>query len=407
MNLDAATRHLTYGLQIHPGESWSDIRTTILEKAAVVRNRLCSNRPFGLGVRLSGKAAGELASPEARRAAKAMLGEKGFYVFTLNGFAHGPLAPGVLKEKVYQPDWRTTTRREYTIQLIDILADWLPDGMCGSINTLPGSYKPWILRRDDPNRMVRELVDCVLHLVRLQDLMGKEIQLCLEPQPGCYLESTEETVGFFRERLFVEGVKEVTRRSGVSPDRAEAWIRRHIGVCLDTCALAVQFEDLLASWAVYRREGIRIAKVQLSAGLEVFNERSRIEALHPFVEPTYLHPVKALTRHGAIRSWNDLPDALRIVKDQAEYERLRIDFRVPLYWAGTAQLSTTAMLLNDAVWSALGRGPCNHFEVETQPVDVMPTGLRPASAEDCSARELEWVLDRWRRGSPPVGPTTS
>jgi len=44
-------------------------------------------------------------------------------------------------------------------------------------------------------------------------------------------------------------------------------MRCHLGVCLDTCHSALQFEDPLESLRAYRDEGIRISKIQLSAAL--------------------------------------------------------------------------------------------------------------------------------------------
>lgn len=409
MKIGTSTDHLTYCLNIHPGESWTEIREAIREKAVRVRGAVAPDRPFGLGLRLGARAAAELGAPGLRREIRAELEELGLYVFTLNGFVHGAFHGARVKERAYQPDWRTAARKQYTLQLADILADWLPDGVSGSISTVPGSFKPWVLRPDDPARMVRELMDCVLHFARLHQSTGKELHLGLEPEPSCYLETTEETVGFFKQRLWREGAQVLSRRAGVTPGRAEEWIRRHLGVCFDTCHVALQFENLERAWATYEAEGIRISKTQLSAALQVYNERTRIEALHPFVEPTYLHQVKVMTRHGAIRSWTDLPDALRIVKDQAEYEELRIHFHVPLHWPGSAKLSSTRDTLTDAFFAGLRQSDCRHWEVETYTFDVLPPDIRPADVVESIREELQWVLHRaapeGNRSLPPSNPS--
>ena len=388
-------RHLAHCLSLRPGETWDDTCRAVVERAAAVRKALGTRDPLGIGLRLGGLAAAGLNVPGAREQFQDLLADHRLYVFTVDGTSYGGHRGATVKEKVYQPDWRTQVRREYTATLADHLAALLPDGMSGSICTVPGSWKPWIIRPDDADRMVREWMDCVLHLDRLVERTGRVIHLGLEPEPGCYLETTAEVIRFYKETLLPKGIAHLRRRNVKEPARAEALIRRHLGVCIDTCHAAIQFEDPAEILDAYAGEGIRVSKVQLGAALEVFNERSRIEALHPFVEPVYLHQVKAETRHGAIRSWNDLPDALRIVKDQPEYERLRILFHVPLTWTGDARLGTTVRDLSPAFWDGLRTGDCQHIEIETDAVDVRFDSRRPSNAVSAIAQEMSWVMERW------------
>jgi sugar phosphate isomerase/epimerase len=396
-------RHLTYCMNIHPGETWEDVREAVSRYAAAVQKTLGVRDPFGLGLRLSGKAAVGLTAPGERERFQAWLAEHGMYVFTLNGCAHGNFHGGPVKERAYQPDWRTQVRREYTNLLADHLAALLPEGMDGSISTVPGSWKPWIIRPDDADRMVRQWMDCLLHLDQLVERTGRVIHLGLEPAPGCFLESAAEWIRFYNQTLLPRGIDHLRTRNVRNAARAEALIRRHLGVCVDTSHAAVQFEDPVAILDACADAGIRVSKIQLSAGLQVFNERSRIEALHPFVEPVYLHQVKAETRHGAIRSWNDLPDALRVVKDQPEYQRLRVHFHVPLDWSGDAQLGTTTGDLTPAFWQRLRSGDCRHLEMETYTYDVLPPGLKPPDTVAGIAREYAWVMRHWGEPAPGAG----
>lgn len=387
-------RHLTYCLNIHPGETWDENLAAIREKAFAVKQRVCPDASFGLGLRIGSRAAVTLQDPARRAELKACLADQDCYAFTINGFPYGAFHAGAVKEKVYQPDWRTTARRDYTIRLCDILADILPDGVDGSISTVPGSFKPWIIRPDDDARMVERLAECAIHLARLRDQTGRLLHIGLEPEPGCYLETTDETLKFFIEQILSKGVPYVRRRTGCEVGQAETWLRTHLGVCLDTCHVAIQFETPADVLAEFEAEEIRVSKIQLSAALEAFNERTCIEALHPFVEPVYLHQVKALTRHGAIRSWNDLPDALRQVKDQREFEQLRVHFHVPLFWQGSAQLGTTATGLDQRFFEAVATSSCRHLEIETYTFDVLPESVFADDVVACIAREYEWVTQR-------------
>ena len=56
--------HLTYCLNIHPGETWAENFAAIREKALRVKELIAPDRPFGLGLRLSRRAADSLAEDE-------------------------------------------------------------------------------------------------------------------------------------------------------------------------------------------------------------------------------------------------------------------------------------------------------------------------------------------------------
>lgn len=398
--------HLTYCLNVHPGETWAEVLENVKSKACAVRDRVGSGAPFGLGLRLGQEAVSQLQEPGALDAFENFLRQEQLYVFTLNGFPYGRFHQAGLKEKVYQPDWRATTRRDYTVQLADVLARLLPAGMQGSISTVPCSFKPWIIRPGEERRMVERLMECVAHLAAVEERTGRCIHLGLEPEAGCTLESTAEAMAFFQDRLLVTGRDFLARRCGCTPPRAEEFIRRHLGICFDTCHAAIQFEDAASALQRCREAGLRVSKVQLSAALEVHNERSQLEALRPFVEPVYLHQVKARTRMGTLRAWNDLPDALRDIHPRGEVERMRVHFHVPLFWPGDHLLGTTAAQLTDAVLRAACDAPETHLEIETYTFDVLPEALRQRDVVESIAEEYRWVLARlqplWATGQPRV-----
>ncbi len=286
--------HLTYCQNIHPGESWEENFTAIREKAVAVKQRVCPDQWFGLGLRLSAQAAGELANPERRAEALDFFAANHLYPFTINGFPYGRFHQERVKEAVYAPDWRTPERRDYTIQLADILAGMLPEGIEGSISTVPCSFKPWITTDSEKVAMAHNLAACVAYLDALRDDTGRTIHLGLEPEPDCFLETTDETIAYFKDYLLISGVEEIGRILGCDRAHAEELLRRHLGICFDTCHVALQYEDLHASLLAYRDAGIRISKVQISAALRsAANEPAR-EALAVFNEPVYLHQVKGL-----------------------------------------------------------------------------------------------------------------
>lgn len=384
--------HLTYCLNIHPSDTWDEVFKSIRTSAMAVRDRVCSDRPFGLGLRLSYDAAVSLQEPDNLKTFQAFLQEQDAYVFTINGFPYGGFHQDNLKEKVYQPDWRTAARRDYTVLLCDLLAELLPDGQIGSISTVPCSFKAWIIRPSDADKMVERLVDCVAHCLSLEERTGKTITLGLEPEPSCYLETCKEVVTFYQDKILQRGIPFLARRRGLSPERAEQVIRQHLGVCLDTCHTAIQYESLCDSMRAYDAAGIPVTKVQLSAALEVYNDQSQLDALRAFVEPVYLHQVKAMTRMGTLRSWNDLPDALRDVKPKGEVEKLRIHFHVPLFWDGDHLLESTSKLVSKAFLDQACTTCTRHLEIETYTFDVLPEALKSGDVVDSIVKEYNWAL---------------
>ena len=370
--------HLTYCLNIHPGETWAENFAAIREKAMKVKQRIAPDRPFGLGLRLSRAAADFLAARERRADVRKFLDDHGLYVFTINGFPYGQFHGTMVKENVYAPDWRTAERRDYTNLLADILADLLPDRVNGSISTVPGSFKRWITCESDVKAMVANLAACADHLA------DRNISLALEPEPGCFLETTDETIRFFSEHL---------------PDRA----RRRLGVCFDTCHAAVQFENVTQSLQRYLDAGIRVAKVQLSAAVE-----ETADGLKRFSDSVYLHQTKATRADGSFAYWNDLSDALAdcgaqprsYTKERSgvaaglrpaeiHFDSLRSHFHVPLF-AG----NSTAAELTPEFFALLKRGATEHLEIETYTFDVLPTDLRARDVVDHIVNEYDWVLAR-------------
>lgn len=389
--------HLTYCLNIHPGESWAENFAAIREKVTAVKACVAPDEWFGLGLRIAHQAAEELtASADLRAEALALFHEHQLYPFSINGFPYGRFHAGPVKENVYAPDWRTPERLHYTIQLADLLAGWLPEGIDGSISTVPGSFKPWITTEADTEKMVDHLAAVVAHLVALREDTGREIHLGLEPEPDCFLETTDETVAFFEDTLFTAGAAEVARLLKCYRSDAEAMVRRHLGVCFDTCHVALQFEDPAASLRAYRDAGIRISKVQLSAALQAPATAETCAALAPFAEPVYLHQVKGRAASGAQFAWFDLPTALEEIPGFTDLDEVRVHFHVPLFFTGNGPIGSTAGTLTPEFFEELRGGACPHLEIETYTFDVLPPEVHPGEIVESIAHEYAWVLGRLR-----------
>ena len=167
--------HLSYCTNIHPGESWPEVRANLERYLVPVRERVAAGRPFGVGLRLSAESARALAAPDALDELKVFLRAHDLYVFTINGFPYGPFHGRPVKEQVYLPDWLDPERLVYTDQLADVLAALLPDGTEGTISTVPGAFAPRVHGRADETRMARAMIDHVVHLVRLRETTGRRV----------------------------------------------------------------------------------------------------------------------------------------------------------------------------------------------------------------------------------------
>lgn len=226
MKLDSdRSVHLTYCSNIHPGETWAEVRAQVGAHLPKVKARLSPERPFGIGLRLSAIAAESLSEPAAMEEFKAFLAGEGLYVFTINGFPYGEFHGTPVKENVYLPDWRDAARLAYSNRLADLLAELLPDDpeLDGSISTVPGAFKPAITGEADVAAMADNLVRHAAHLWDLRERTGRTVTLELEPEPCCFIETIDEAVDFFRNHLFsADAIASMADRTGLSGAAAEA-----------------------------------------------------------------------------------------------------------------------------------------------------------------------------------------
>ncbi len=387
--------HLTYCLNIHPGETWAQNLAAIREHAQAVKARVAPTQPFGLGLRVSRRAIDDLADPARVQELRALLAAGGMYAFTINGFPYGTFHGQPVKAEVYRPDWRQPERLDYTCRLGAFLAAVLPDGASGSISTVPVSYRPWIRSPHDLDAAIENLAACAAEFDALRQQTGREVHLGLEPEPDCLLETTPETIAFFEQRLRPGGVAWLKQARGFSTAAAESVLARHIGVCFDTCHASVQFETLDASVTALSRAGIRLSKVQISAALRAPMNTASARRLEAFVDPAYLHQAKFRAPGGPILASPDLTRAFLAGWGADDPSReCRVHFHVPLYVAEYDGIASTADELTPTFWRAAIAAGCRHFEIETYTFNVLPAALRRATVEQSIADEYAWVRAR-------------
>jgi len=366
---------VTYCTNIHPGESWADTLRSLETHTLAVKTAVCPNSPFPVGLRVSGQASREIDSREADRF-KAWLDNNGLFVTTLNGFPYGTFHGSPVKAQVYQPDWRSPVRLEYTLRLAELLSLWLPEGLSGSISTVPVGFKAGF----DPTQTGLARQNLVLALQGLDDLAehtGKRIRLSLEPEPGCLLETTRELVDFF-DSLNV-------------PDS----LRGHLGICYDCCHQALQFEDPGHSLKLLEDNSISIGHVQVSSALHL--PCPDLSCLSRFDEPVYLHQCVGQRKDARLERFDDLGQALTATigmggcasdAHQEEMDCWRVHFHLPVFLAELPECLTTQEFLKQFLPMLPEDLP---LEVETYTFSILPRELQTATVVESIVREIKWV----------------
>jgi sugar phosphate isomerase/epimerase len=386
-------RHLTYCTNVHAGETWPEVRDQVLPTVLEVKARAmtATGQPFGVGLRLSAAAAAALCEPEARQSLIALLAQHGLYVFTLNAFPYGEFHAAPVKEAVYEPDWRSPERLTYTNGMAELLAALLPDDVdYGSISSVPFGFRPHFTDAEAWRAAVENLLAHVAFLHALKLRTGRRIVLALEPEPCCALETIDDCIQVFARELHgARACAQLAALTGYSEPQARDMLHDHLGLCLDACHAAVEFEEAPDVLARLRAARIPIFKIQLSAGLRVpALSIERRAALAAFAEDVYLHQVVE-RRGGVLTRYLDLPQALseRQADPACEW---RVHFHVPIFHRELGSFESTQQFLVELLES-LEPADCAHLEVETYTWSVLPPALRGPDMSQDIANELAWA----------------
>ncbi len=371
---DGSIVHLSYASNVHPAETVDGIVEQLRRYGAGVRQALDADR-LGVGLWLPARAAAELVSdPRALALVRATLADHRLEVVTVNAFPYGGFHDEVVKRAVYRPDWSEQARLDFTLDCARVLAELLPDDAeRGSISSLPlGWHSPWYADRDAAAR--EHLAQLAEGLAKVSADAGRMVRVGLEPEPGCVVETTAEAVD---------------RLTGVDTE--------YVGVCVDACHLATQFEDGPEALDRLASAGLSVVKAQASAALhaeEPADERTR-RALADFAEDRFLHQVRE-SRGARVTGRDDLPAALAGDRPLPGRAPWRVHFHVPVHADLEPPLTSTRPQLEATLGSLVG-GPAaltDHIEVETYTWGVLPERLRPrddAGLVAGIAAEVSWA----------------
>lgn len=367
---DGSVVHLGYSATVLPATDLDELIKWLDGCAGVARAEL-GVPTLGIGLWLVSPLADRLAnSPVALRRLQRALTRHKLEVVSLNGVAHSAFVDKVVGSKVYCPDWTDTERLRYTVDLVDILAELLPpDAEYGSISTLPLAWRePWSKQRDAATRVAFDRLE--FHLDRTERRTGRRIRIAVEPEPGCVLEMVGQAAGWLSDY--------------VSPDAGKS----RIGLGLDTCHLAVQFEEPGPAFETLWRAGVDVVKAQLSVAPQLVDpsDGAGRQVLADLSDPKYLRQVREWCGPGV--------DDVDLAYQLSGHACWRMHAHIAAHEPPPAPLTATTAVLDECLNRMVGGGHpmTHHLESETYTWTRQPRTR--AQLAKRIVGELQWLRDR-------------
>jgi len=386
--------HLSYSTLVHPGDNWEAMSNSLRTYVPQVKKRVSPNQPFGLSLRLAAPSAEMLVKNKGERdALKRFLAEQDLYLYTVNAFPYGAFKDTIVKEQVYEPDWRSEERTQYTINVADILADVAPEGIAPSIQSAPLGFKPRVTGPDVVESYTEHVLRVTAHLVGIEQKTGRTVTLGLEPEPYCFLETTDETVDYFTKHLYTgRSAERLAKLANIPISDAIGALKRHLGVVSDIGHQAVGFEDIPVSLQKLVDANIPILKLQEVAAMhmpQVTDET--VAALQSFTKTVYLSQTSQL-KDGKITKFLNLEDAFAARQKDPGPREWRTHFHVPVFLDDLGgAFGTTRFALEQALKMHKEKPLSGQLEIETYTWDVLPAHLKTGDIVDYVCREIEWV----------------
>lgn len=393
MDLKNGLGHLTYSTLVHPGDTWDEMKTSLMTYGPAVKKAVSPDSPFAVSLRLSGQSALLLVDDAEERAElRSFMEDESLYLLTANAFPYGPFKGGVVKERVYEPDWTTEDRVTYTLAVAEVLADLVPVDIKPSIQTAPLAFRPNVTGPDYIETFTRNVHRVVAGLVDIERRTGRTVTLALEPEPWCFLATTEETVAYFEQHLYsARGASALADLAGMSLAQAHGALRRHLGVVFDICHQAVEFEDIATSIGLYGDSGIPIFKLQEAAALWIPEVSADVvDELERYSDTIYLTQTAQL-RDGELTQFLNIQDAVAAWRADPNPCEWRTHFHVPVFLDDLGPFRTTRFAIEDALAVHAKEPVSDHLEIETYTWDVLPEHLKDADITTYVTRELDWV----------------
>jgi len=230
-------------------------------------------------------------------------------------------------------------------------------------------------------------------LIALVAKTGRIVQLALEPEPFCFLETTDETIAYFKDHIFTgRAAERLATLAHIPVAEAIGALRRHLGIVYDICHQAVEYEDITASLQKLVDAGVPIFKLQEAAALYVPEvTQGAVDTLKRYAKTIYLTQTLE-KRNGKLNRYLNVDDAIAAFeKDPGGAREWRTHIHVPVFLDDLGQFRTTRFAIEDALRFHKKTPLSRHLEVETYTWDMLPDSLKTGDIVEYVCRELDWV----------------
>ena len=218
------------------------------------------------------------------------------------------------------------------------------------------------------------------------------MQLALEPEPFCFLETTDETIAYFRDHLYSgASVEKLAKLAHVPISEANEALRRHLGIVYDICHQAVEYENITESLQKLVDAGIPVFKLQEAAALHMPEvTQPVVDTLKRYAKTIYLTQTME-KKNGKLTRYLNVDDAIAAFEKDPGPREWRTHIHVPVFLDDLGQFRTTRFAIEDALRFHKQKPLSRHLEVETYTWDMLPDSLKSADIVDYIYRELDWV----------------
>jgi hypothetical protein len=268
----------------------------------------------------------------------------------------------------------------------------VPESISPSIQSAPLGFKLNVTSKAVVESYTEHVMRVAAHLIKLEQRTGRTVTLALEPEPFCFLETTDETVDYFTNHLYTgKSAEMLARLSGLPISEALVAQRKFIGTVFDICHQAVVYEDIAASLQKLVDAGIPIFKLQEAAAMRVPNVTQKIvDTLKRYAKTIYLTQTVE-KKDGKLNRFLNLEDAFKAWERDPGPREWRTHFHVPVFLDDLGEFGTTRFAIEDALKFHKAKPLSRQLEIETYTWDVLPDHLKTGDIVDYVSREIEWV----------------
>ncbi len=345
LNINNETIHLTYCTNIHKEKNWKKIFKNLNTYPNLIRKKIKKNEKFSIGLCLS-----HLNTLELKNILitfKQWLKNNHFYIQTINGFCYQTFHKKNIKHSIYYPNWNNIKRYNFTKLLIKTL-NYLLTEKYGTISTIPIFYKKTVkTKKVKYYSLQKSIINLMKIIVYLHNFKKKtNLYICLEPEPDCLLENTNDIIFFYTQHLWKHGTEYLHKNFKIKKKNALLLIKYYIQICYDVCHFALLEESPHKTFITLNKKSIKIGKIQASLCININEPRSF------YLKKKFLENIKEITKKTQFlhqtelknlitkkkTKIKDLEDILKKNEDitkknkyDTKIQQYKIHYHVPLY----------------------------------------------------------------------------